>query len=62
MTKKKSIAVAIVLAIVLLIGGMLAYFTDTDTETNEFTLGNVSIDLQEPNWVAANAQNIEKTD
>jgi predicted ribosomally synthesized peptide with SipW-like signal peptide len=40
MNKKKSIAVAIVLALVLLIGGMLAYFTDKDTKTNTFTIGD----------------------
>jgi len=58
MKKKRTIIAAIVLSLVLVVGGAIAYFTDTDTETNEFTLGNVSIDLQEPNWVAANAQNI----
>lgn len=51
MTKKKSIVIAIVLALVLLIGGMLAYFTDTDTATNVFTLGdNVEISLTETGW------------
>lgn len=40
MNKKKSIAVAIVLLLILLIGGMLAYFTDTDTKTNTITLGD----------------------
>lgn len=51
MTKKKSIVIAIVLALVLLIGGMLAYFTDTDTATNVFTLGdNIEISLTETGW------------
>lgn len=51
MNKRKTIAVAIVLALVLLIGGMLAYFTDTDTKTNVFTLGDeVEITLLENNW------------
>ncbi|HBC85132.1 MAG TPA: hypothetical protein DCZ30_07070 [Clostridiales bacterium] len=59
MNKKKSIAVAIVLAVTLLIGGLLAYFTDTDTATNVFTLGdNVDISLSEGNWVAANGLGI----
>ena len=35
---------------VLAIGGISAYFTDGDTATNTFTVGKVSIDLQEPNW------------
>ena len=48
MNKKKSIALAIILLLILLIGGMLAYFTDTDTKTNEFTLGDdVEISLTE---------------
>lgn len=52
MNKKKTIAVAIVLALILLIGGMLAYFTDTDSATNTFTIGNVDISLTEPLWDA----------
>lgn len=51
MSKKKTIAVAVVLALVLIIGGLLAYFTDTDTATNVFTLGDeVEISLVETNW------------
>ena len=34
----------------LTIGGISAYFTDTDTATNTFTIGKVEIDLMEPNW------------
>ena len=53
MSRKKLVAVAIVLALILLIGGMLAYFTDTDTATNVFTIGdNVEISLSEnTEWV-----------
>lgn len=40
----------VVLIMVLMIGNILAYFTDMDTATNEFTTGRISIDLQEPNW------------
>ena len=43
MSKRKSIAVAIVLLLILLIGGMMAFFTDTDTATNVFELGKVDI-------------------
>ena len=57
MNKKKVIAVAIVLALVLLIGGMLAYFTDTDTKSNTFTLGNVNIKIEET-FTEAEAQNL----
>ncbi|MBR3134406.1 MAG: SipW-dependent-type signal peptide-containing protein [Clostridia bacterium] len=59
MNKKKTIAVAIVLALVLLIGGMLAFFTDTDTATNVFVLGdNIEISLSETDWDPADANGI----
>ena len=59
MNRKKTIAVAIVMLLVLLIGGMLAYFTDTDTKTNVFVLGDeIDISLNEAHWVAANATGI----
>jgi predicted ribosomally synthesized peptide with SipW-like signal peptide len=51
MNKKKGIAVAVVLLLILLIGGMLAYFTDTDTKDNVFTLGDkIDIELTETAW------------
>ena len=46
----KTAAMCAALAGVLTIGGISAYFTDADTATNEFTVGKVSIDLQEPNF------------
>lgn len=58
MNKRKTMAVAIVLALVLLIGGMIAYFTDTDVATNEFTLGDeVDISLSET-WTPADGLGI----
>ena len=47
--KKKIIALCLVVALAAtaVIGGTLAYFTDTDEETNTFTMGNVQIDLKE---------------
>lgn len=47
--KKKflSLTVAIGLLATAAIGGTLAYFTDTDAQTNTFTTGNVAIDLWE---------------
>ena len=58
MNKRKTMAVAIVLALVLLIGGMIAYFTDTDEATNEFTLGDeVDISLSET-WTPADGLGI----
>ena len=59
MSKKKLVGVAIVLALILLIGGMIAYFTDTDTKTNVFTIGDdIKISLVEDNWNATNAAGI----
>ncbi len=47
--KKKILALCVVisLAAVAIIGGTLAYFTDTETATNVFTTGDVKIDLIE---------------
>lgn len=47
--KKKILALClvVVLATVAVTGATLAYFTDTDAETNVFTSGNVAIDLTE---------------
>lgn len=47
--KKKIVAFAMVfaLAAVAVVGGSLAYFTDTETADNNFTVGNVSIELIE---------------
>ncbi|MDO4567453.1 MAG: SipW-dependent-type signal peptide-containing protein [Clostridia bacterium] len=47
--KKKLIAISLAVAIlaVTAIGVSIAYFTDTDNETNTFTMGNVIIDLIE---------------
>ena len=48
--KIKTLVAVSALAGVLAVGGISAYFTDGDTATNTFTIGKVSIDLQEPNW------------
>ena len=49
MKKKKVLALGMVacLAATAIVGGTLAYFTDTDQETNTFAVGNVTIDLIE---------------
>ena len=49
MNRKKLVALIMVLALAFttLVGGTLAYFTDTDDATNVFTSGNVDIDLTE---------------
>lgn len=52
--KKKNLILtltAVMLAFAIGVGGTIAYFTDTtDAQVNEFTVGNVAIDLTEPNW------------
>ena len=47
--KKKLIAIClcVALAAVAVVGASLAYFTDTKSATNTFTVGNVKIDLIE---------------
>lgn len=49
MKKNKILALSLCtcLAATAVVGGTLAYFTDTDAETNTFTTGNVEIDLIE---------------
>lgn len=58
MKKKKTILAALVLALVVSIGGVIAYFSDTDSKTNTFTVGKVSIEVNEENWNAENAKAI----
>lgn len=47
--KKKILTMCLVaaLAATAIVGGTLAYFTDTDTKTNTFTMGDVDIRLDE---------------
>ena len=55
--KKKILALCLIvaLAVTAVVGGTLAYFTDTDKETNTFTVGNVKIDLLESQYHRVNA-------
>ena len=57
MNKKKIIIASLVLLLVFAVGGAIAYFTDTDTKTNTFTIGNVDISLTEANWSTTDANN-----
>lgn len=47
--KKKLLAIGLAVAVlaVTIVGMSIAYFTDTDEETNTFTVGNVAIELIE---------------
>lgn len=53
-TKKRTVTMALVAALIALLigGGTMAYFQDTDSaDTNVFTVGDVDIELYEPSWV-----------
>lgn len=52
MKKKKTVLAAIILLLMFVVGGAIAYFTDTDTVTNTFTIGSVDITLTEDGWDA----------
>ena len=52
MSKKKTIFAAVVLLLIFGVGGAIAYFTDTETKTNTFTVGDVDISLSETLWNA----------
>ena len=48
--KFKAALLAFAMIAVMMVGSISAYFTDGDTATNTFTVGKISLDLQEPNW------------
>ncbi len=52
MSKRKILLLALCLGLVaiLAVGGTLAYFTDEESAKNVFTVGNVDIELTEPEW------------
>ena len=50
MKKNKNILAAIILLLVFVVGGLIAYFTDQESKTNTFTIGNVNIALTETSW------------
>ncbi len=52
MKKKKILFAAVVLLLVFVVGGAIAYFTDTEQKTNTFTIGSVDITLTEDGWDA----------
>ena len=48
--KTKNLIIALAMVAILAIGAISAYFTATDSATNTFTVGNVTIDQTEPSW------------
>ena len=55
MKKNKIIVAAAIMFAVFIVGGAVAFFTDTDTKTNTFTVGDVEISLTEENWSTTDA-------
>ena len=61
MERKRTLLAAVVLLLIFIVGGAIAYFTDTEQKTNTFTIGNVDITLTEDGWDAlpdSNSNNI----
>ncbi len=53
MNKKKIKKLLILLILIITIvgvGSLIAFLTDTDQETNVFTIGSIKIELTETNW------------
>lgn len=48
--KKKNIVIAIAAVCVLVIGASFAYFVDHSKVTNSFTVGDIEVEVSEPNW------------
>lgn len=48
----KNLLIAVAMLVILIVGGVSAYFTATDELTNKFTVGNVSIEIVEPEYLA----------
>lgn len=59
--KKKIITICLVIALAAtaIVGASLAYFTDTKTAENTFTLGNVKIELDETNIDDPNGDRVD---
>jgi predicted ribosomally synthesized peptide with SipW-like signal peptide len=60
--KKKITAISLTIALlaIAIVGASLAYFTDTDNETNTFTVGGVEIDLIEQQRGADGLEDFEQ--
>lgn len=56
--RKKNVTIVLAIIAVMAIGSASAYFTDTKTAVNSFTVGNVSVSLEEPGWKSENGENI----
>lgn len=60
-TRRKQVAAATAICAILALGTTLAYFTSTDSATNTFTVGNVTIDLTEPGFDSQSSEHSDIT-
>ena len=49
---RKNLLITVAMLVILVVGSIGAYFTSTDTASNNFTVGQISIKLTEPAWTA----------
>lgn len=54
----KSTILATAMVVVMGVGGIMAYFTDFEETRNNFTFGEIEIELSEPNWEPYNATHV----
>lgn len=56
--RKKNIVIVLAIIAVMAVGSASAYFTDTENAVNSFTVGNVSVVVEEPGWKPEDGKNI----
>ena len=59
MSRKKLIITSIILVLILVVGGILAYFTDVDEKTNTFSMGTTDIEVTETDWPVGDDGKVE---
>lgn len=57
-SSKKNVIIAAALVALMAIGSTFAYFVDRDSVTNNFTVGDVEISVDEPGWNPDDGQDI----
>lgn len=55
---KKRVLSLLLLVMLITVAGMSAFFTDSETVENTFTIGEINIELTEPNWDEENAKSL----
>lgn len=49
-TNRRNLIIVVAMIAILTIGASFAYFVDKDAVTNHFTVGDIEITVEEPNW------------